>query len=205
MYVDAGIPSAGGWNWLAPRGSSLLSCGRYITCTTAAVETRGRIAQPFAVELDPADFARRDLNRAWPRRAGPSLIWRRSTSEPSRRSQPAAGSGTSVGAITFSDTGSQGERGQALARGDAIGTVGHPRRALDLAPEEDHLCRAGHRVCRGSRPGGAGTWRPGTGPTRRVWLGCGGPGSSLTSWAVRSRWPTSGSRKAVSVRRCGQL
>jgi LuxR family transcriptional regulator, maltose regulon positive regulatory protein len=33
--------------------------------------------------------------------------------------------------------------GQALARGDALGTVRHARRALDLSPEEDHLCRAG--------------------------------------------------------------
>ncbi len=33
--------------------------------------------------------------------------------------------------------------GQALARGDALGTVRHARRALDLAPEDDHLCRAG--------------------------------------------------------------
>ena len=31
---------------------------------------------------------------------------------------------------------------QALARGEAIGTVRHARRALDLALEEDHLCRA---------------------------------------------------------------
>jgi LuxR family maltose regulon positive regulatory protein len=33
--------------------------------------------------------------------------------------------------------------GQALARGDSLGTVRHARRALDLAPEDDHLCRAG--------------------------------------------------------------
>ena len=33
--------------------------------------------------------------------------------------------------------------GQALARGDVPGTVRHARRALDLAPEDDHLCRAG--------------------------------------------------------------
>ena len=32
---------------------------------------------------------------------------------------------------------------QALARGEPVGTVRHARRALDLAPEEDHLCRAG--------------------------------------------------------------
>ena len=30
----------------------------------------------------------------------------------------------------------------ALARSDVLGTVRHARRALDLAPEEDHLCRA---------------------------------------------------------------
>ncbi len=33
--------------------------------------------------------------------------------------------------------------GLALARGDAPGTVRHARLALDLAPEDDHLCRAG--------------------------------------------------------------
>jgi LuxR family maltose regulon positive regulatory protein len=33
--------------------------------------------------------------------------------------------------------------GQALARGDSPGTVRHARRALDLAPDDDHLCRAG--------------------------------------------------------------
>jgi LuxR family maltose regulon positive regulatory protein len=33
--------------------------------------------------------------------------------------------------------------GLALARGDAAGTVRHARRTIDLALEEDHLCRAG--------------------------------------------------------------
>jgi LuxR family transcriptional regulator, maltose regulon positive regulatory protein len=33
--------------------------------------------------------------------------------------------------------------GQALARGDSPGTVQHAQRALELAPEDDHLCRAG--------------------------------------------------------------
>ena len=32
---------------------------------------------------------------------------------------------------------------QALARGELPGTVRHARRALELAPEDDHLCRAG--------------------------------------------------------------
>ena len=32
--------------------------------------------------------------------------------------------------------------GQALARGDAPGTVGHAQQAIDLAPEDDHLRRA---------------------------------------------------------------
>ncbi|MCW2876044.1 MAG: ATP-dependent transcriptional regulator, MalT-like, LuxR family [Sphaerisporangium sp.] len=31
---------------------------------------------------------------------------------------------------------------QALARGDGLGAARHARRALDLSPEEDHLCRA---------------------------------------------------------------
>jgi LuxR family maltose regulon positive regulatory protein len=33
--------------------------------------------------------------------------------------------------------------GQALARGEPLGTVRHARRAIDLAAEDDHLCRAG--------------------------------------------------------------
>jgi LuxR family maltose regulon positive regulatory protein len=32
--------------------------------------------------------------------------------------------------------------GQALARGDAAGTVRHAQRAIQLALEDDHLCRA---------------------------------------------------------------
>ncbi len=31
---------------------------------------------------------------------------------------------------------------QAQARGDALGTVRHARRAIDLSPDDDHLCRA---------------------------------------------------------------
>jgi LuxR family maltose regulon positive regulatory protein len=58
------------------------------------------------------------------------------------------------------------------------------------------------RDCWGSCTGAAGTWRPGTGPTPRAWPDCAGPGLSLTSWAARSRLRTSGSRKAVSARRC---
>ena len=37
---------------------------------------------------------------------------------------------------------------------------------------------------------------------RRAWPDCGEPVSSPISWAARSRWPTSGSRKAGSARRC---
>ncbi len=46
--------------------------------------------------------------------------------------------------------------GQALARGDAFGTVRHARRALDLALEEDHLCRAGASGLLGPASWGSG-------------------------------------------------
>jgi hypothetical protein len=36
-----------------------LSRGRYVTRTTLVAGTRGRIARPFAVELDPAELTRR--------------------------------------------------------------------------------------------------------------------------------------------------
>jgi LuxR family maltose regulon positive regulatory protein len=90
----------------------------------------------------------------------------------------------------------------AMARGDAPGTVRHARRALDLSPEEDHLGRASASGFLGLRPGGTGTWRLRTGPGPRAWPDCGEPVSSPTSWAARSRWPTSGSRKVASARRC---
>ena len=35
--------------------------------------------------------------------------------------------------------------GYALARGDLVETVKHAHRALDLAPEDDHLTRGGQR------------------------------------------------------------
>ena len=58
------------------------------------------------------------------------------------------------------------------------------------------------RGCWGSCTGAAAIWTPRTGPTPPAWRACGGPGSSPTSWAARSRWRTSGARKAVSARRC---
>ena len=59
-----------------------------------------------------------------------------------------------------------------------------------------------HRHCWGSCTGAAGIWRPGTGPIPPAWRACGGPGTLLIRSAARSRWRTSGVRKAVSARRC---
>ena len=90
----------------------------------------------------------------------------------------------------------------ALARGDVPGTARHARRVLDVALEDDHLCRAGQRDCWGSRSGRAGILRPGTRRTPNAWRDCGGPGTLPIPSAARSRWRTSGWRKAVSARRC---
>ena len=54
----------------------------------------------------------------------------------------------------------------------------------------------------GSRPGRAGTSRPGTRGMPSAWRDCGGPGTSPIPSAARSRWRTSGVRKAVSARPC---
>ena len=54
----------------------------------------------------------------------------------------------------------------------------------------------------GSRPGRAGTSRRRTGCTPRAWRACSGPGTSPTCSAAPSPWRTSGSRRAVSARRC---
>jgi Uma2 family endonuclease len=61
MYAEAGIPVY--WR-VEVQGTpkivvSSLSRGRYVTRTTLAAGTRGRITRPFAVELDPADLTRR--------------------------------------------------------------------------------------------------------------------------------------------------
>lgn len=61
MYAEAAIPVY--WR-VELQGApkvvvGALSRGRYVTRTTLAAGTRGRITRPFAVELDPADMARR--------------------------------------------------------------------------------------------------------------------------------------------------
>ncbi len=61
MYAEAAIPVY--WRVElkdAPKiVVSALSRGRYVTRTTVAAGTRGRITRPFAVTLDPADLVRR--------------------------------------------------------------------------------------------------------------------------------------------------
>jgi len=61
MYAEAAIPVY--WR-VELQGTpkivvSTLTRGRYVTRTTLTAGTRGRIARPFAVELDPADLTQR--------------------------------------------------------------------------------------------------------------------------------------------------
>ncbi len=61
MYAEAEIPVY--WR-VELQGTpkvvvSTLTRGRYVTRTTLTAGTRGRIARPFAVELDPADLTQR--------------------------------------------------------------------------------------------------------------------------------------------------
>jgi Uma2 family endonuclease len=61
MYAEAEIPVY--WRVELQDRPKIVACslsqGRYITRTTLAAGTRGRITKPFAVELDPADLTRR--------------------------------------------------------------------------------------------------------------------------------------------------
>jgi Uma2 family endonuclease len=61
MYADAGIPVY--WRVELAGTPKIVACslsrGRYLTRTTLAAGTPGRIARPFPVELDPADLTRR--------------------------------------------------------------------------------------------------------------------------------------------------
>jgi Uma2 family endonuclease len=61
MYAEAEIPVY--WRVELQDTPKIVACslsqGRYITRTTLAAGTRGRITKPFAVELDPADLTRR--------------------------------------------------------------------------------------------------------------------------------------------------
>jgi Uma2 family endonuclease len=61
MYAEAEIPVY--WGVELQDTPKIIACslsqGRYITRTTLAAGTRGRITKPFAVELDPADLTRR--------------------------------------------------------------------------------------------------------------------------------------------------
>ena len=54
----------------------------------------------------------------------------------------------------------------------------------------------------GSRPGRAGTSRPGTRGMPSAWRDCGGPGTSPIPSDARSRWRIYGVRKGVSARPC---
>ena len=54
----------------------------------------------------------------------------------------------------------------------------------------------------GSRPGRAGTSRPGTRRMPSAWRDYAGPGTSPIPSGARSRWRTSGLRKVVLVRQC---
>lgn len=61
MYAEASIPVY--WRVELQGTPKIVACslsrGRYVTRTTLVAGTLGRIARPFAVELDPADLTRR--------------------------------------------------------------------------------------------------------------------------------------------------
>jgi Uma2 family endonuclease len=61
MYAEAAIPVY--WRVELKDAPKIVVCalsrGRYVTRTTLAAGTRGRITRPFAVDLDPADMVRR--------------------------------------------------------------------------------------------------------------------------------------------------
>lgn len=61
MYADAGIPVY--WRVELESKPTIVACslnrGRYVSRTTLVAGISGRIAQPFAIELDPADLTRR--------------------------------------------------------------------------------------------------------------------------------------------------
>jgi LuxR family maltose regulon positive regulatory protein len=80
----------------------------------------------------------------------------------------------------------------ALARGDVLGTVRHSRKALDLSPEEDHLCRAAAAGLLGLASWASGDLEAGHRRIPNARLGCGGPGTSPTPSGARSRWRTYG-------------
>ena len=96
--------------------------------------------------------------------------------------------------------------GLALALGDVPDTVTYARRALDLAPEDDHLRRGAAAALlglaswtsRGSR---------GSAPVVCRWHGavCRRPGTSLTQSAAQSPWRIYGLRKVVSARQCAPM
>ena len=71
-----------------------------------------------------------------------------------------------------------------------------------FAPADDHLVRAGAAGMSGLAFWTSGILRQGTRRTPNAWRACGGPGTLPISSGARSRWRTSGWRKAVSVRRC---
>jgi LuxR family maltose regulon positive regulatory protein len=87
--------------------------------------------------------------------------------------------------------------GLALIGGDGPATIDRAQRAIQRAAEEDDLTRAGASALMGlafwgsRRPRGRAPVLP---PAPR---GCGGPGTSPTSSAARSRWRTSASRKVA--------
>jgi len=91
--------------------------------------------------------------------------------------------------------------GLALARSDLPGTVRHAHRAIELALDDDHLCRAGAAGLLGLASWAAEILKPRTAPTPLAWRVCSGPGTSPTFSAARSRWRTSESPKVASARR----
>ena len=91
----------------------------------------------------------------------------------------------------------------ALARGDQPGAIRHARRAFDLAPEGEHRWRAAASGLIGLAYWGSGDLEAGHAAYAECAAGLRRAGHIADIFpAARSRWRTSGSPKAVSVRRC---
>ena len=133
---------------------------------------------------------------------------RRAVARRRRRRPPAGGTGSMVVVDEAAFRRLPGSlavhrAGQARILGDVAGTIAHARRALDLVRDDDHLGRGGGAALLALAHWTSGDLEAAAPRLRRRH---GGPRegrvTSRTSSGARSRWPTSGSPRVASARRC---